>query len=108
MSKATKESTLVSAIRRAVLARWPGSTAWKIHGGPHQVIGIPDLVCCVGGRMVGIEVKLQRPGESEEHARGRVTHHQRAQLDAINAAGGLGIVALSVEEALELTEVFLA
>lgn len=69
-----------------------------------QEAGMPDLALCVQGRYVGIEVKLQRPGESYEHAWARVTAAQRNQLRRIVKAGGVAGVALSVEDALTIIE----
>jgi hypothetical protein len=42
--------------------------------------GIPDLVCCMGGRFLAIEVKAGSKAP---------TALQRAQLDRIAASGGL-------------------
>ena len=47
-----------------------------------------DVVACLGGRFIGIEIK--RKG-------GKATEGQRFFLDAVTAAGGLGIVVSSVE-----------
>lgn len=85
------ESTLQASIRSALLEAYPGSVVWKIHGGPMQAAGIPDLVGCIDGRFVGLEVKL--PG-------GEPTKLQAATLKAIRRAGGVGEVVTSIEEAL--------
>ncbi len=53
--------------------------------------GTPDIVCCVDGKFVGIEVK--RPGFK---ARELQAHH----LEKIREAGGVSFVAHSVSEAL--------
>lgn len=92
-----KESTLQSTIRKAVLARYPGSFIFKVHGGPMQMAGIPDLVGCIHGRFVGLEVKL--PVGSHP-----VSPVQRKVLDDLRRAGGIGAVVRGVDEALELLE----
>lgn len=51
--------------------------------------GCTDIVCCVAGSFVGIEVK----GPD-----GRLTPKQAACIDAIRVAGGLAIVATSVAD----------
>jgi hypothetical protein len=51
--------------------------------------GCPDVLVCLAGRFVGVEVK--RPG-------GRPTEKQLAALDAIRKAGGLAFVASSVAD----------
>jgi len=102
MATYTNETGLVKAIVRAVKKQYP--TAWivKIHGGPMQMAGIPDLLICVHGLLVGAEAKHQKPGESEEHARGRATPVQRNMIHLINRAGGMAGVVLTPEETLEL------
>lgn len=98
----TNEAQVVAAIVAAIRRRWP--TAWvvKIHGGPQQRAGLPDLLVCLQGHLIGLEVKYQRPGESRAHALGRATLLQRAELLRIERAGGTGAVVLSPEEALEV------
>jgi hypothetical protein len=47
--------------------------------------GVPDFLCCTGGRFIAIEAKA--PGK-----RGSTTALQRDQLAAITASGGLAVV----------------
>lgn len=96
------ESTLVTAIKRAILKNYPDAWVLKVVGSPQQESGVPDLLVCVQGRLVGLEVKRQRPGESAAYARGRATPIQLAQLARIRAAGGIAGVVLSAEEAMAL------
>lgn len=93
MATAPLEKTIVAAILRALRAR--GVWAVKIHGGPYQAAGIPDIIAVAPetGRFLGIEVK--RPG-------GRLTELQGATLRRIKEAGGVVGVAYSVEDALTL------
>lgn len=63
----------------------------KIHGGPYQLAGVPDLLCVRDGRALFLEVK--RPGE-------KPTAIQRARMDEIKTVGGaVCAVVTSVEEA---------
>lgn len=96
----TPETGLVKAIRKAVLAEWPDAYILKVHGSPYQPAGTPDLLLTVEGWFIGLEVKCQRPGESREHALGRVSVSQQGHLDAIRKAGGWAQAVLTVEEAL--------
>lgn len=96
------ETRLVDRMRRAIVARWPDAFVVKIHGNPYQTAGLPDLLVVVGGRLVGVEVKAPRAGESREHALSRVTLRQRDVLDRLARAGAISGVALTVEEAVEL------
>ena len=99
---AQPETILVGQIRRAVQRVHPTALIVKVAGGPYQSAGLPDLLVILDGRAYGLEVKKQRQGESEQHARGRATLRQESVLDKIRAAGGVAAVVLSVEEALAL------
>lgn len=99
------ETTLVRNIRTAILREYPNAWIFKVHGSPYQTVGTPDLLVCVAGRLVGMEVKAQRPGESAEHALGRVTPAQHAQIGEILASGGVAGPVLSVADALDLIKV---
>ena len=96
------ETLLVNRMRAAVLDAYPSAFVVKVHGGVYQQAGLPDLLVVVRGRVVGIEAKAQRPGESEEHARERVTPRQQATLDAMERAGATVGCALTEAEALAL------
>jgi hypothetical protein len=54
--------------------------------GPFAAHGIPDIVCSIKGRFVGIEVKA--PGRERN-----TTANQDAVLAAIGSSGGLAFVA---------------
>lgn len=96
------ETALVAAIVRAIAAEWPSAWTFKVQGNPFQSAGIPDLLVVVSGLLVGIEVKAPRPGESEQHALGRVTLRQWAAIEALRRAGATAGPALSVEDAVGL------
>lgn len=95
------EKALCNAIKKAIEREWSGSWVTKIHGSAYQTSGIPDLLCSVKGRFIGLEVKHQKPGESREHAIGRTTDTQHGQIMKINASGGFACTVLTVSEALE-------
>lgn len=98
----TPEGRLQRRIIDAIKREHPGSWRFNVVGSPYQMAGVPDILVCVHGLLVGIEVKLPRPGESEQHARDRATAQQRVQIERINRAGGMAGVVLSVDEALDL------
>jgi hypothetical protein len=98
---AKPETALQTRVKKALLAEWPGSVVWKIHGGPMQAAGIPDLVGCVRGVFIGLEVKL--PDASSQP-----TRLQTATLDAIRRAGGVAAVVRSPQEACEVVAEMLA
>jgi hypothetical protein len=101
---AQPETKLVGRIRDAITDEYPDAWITKISGGPYQTAGIPDLLVCIKGILFGLEVKAQRVGESREHALGRTTDRQQAQIDGINRAGGIATTVLSPGEALALIE----
>ena len=96
------ETGLVAAIRRELNKAYPDHWSIKTHGNPYQDAGLPDLLICVEGLLIGMEVKFLRPGETREHATGRITPQQKNQLQKINEAGGMADMVISTEEALEL------
>ncbi|MDT6519718.1 VRR-NUC domain-containing protein [Enterococcus faecium] len=67
-----------------------GAYYLKVHGSMYQPAGTPDILVCVNGRFIGIEVK--RPGG------GTVSALQKSKLNKIENAGGVAIVARSVED----------
>lgn len=77
------EGKLVAKLQKRIVAE--GGTCFKIHGGdnPFQAVGIPDLLCCIRGRFVGIETKL--PGEP-------LSKMQRIALHEIFVSGGVAAV----------------
>jgi hypothetical protein len=81
------EGKLTARIKR-MIADHEGR-CFKIHGNDEgfQEIGIPDLLCCIAGRFVGIEVK--QPGEA-------LRPRQRKVLHEIFAAGGVAAVCETV------------
>lgn len=104
---ATNETALGREIVKAVLTEYPGTWFLKVHGSPYQPVGVPDLLFCIRGRFVALEVKHQKPGESREHAAQRATEAQLAQIRGIRQAGGGAEVVCSAEEALHVIEVTL-
>lgn len=100
MNEPRNEYQLVRAIQRAIAEHYPDAWLFKVVGNPAQDVGVPDLLACVAGITVGIEAKHRKPGESVEHAHGRVTAVQRRHLDRIVQSGGVACVALSVDDAL--------
>ena len=102
------ESRLVGRIVKAVRKHYPGAWVFKVHGNPYQPTGIPDLLICIQGILIGAEVKCLGPGESRAAARNRVSPQQRQHLRLINEAGGMAGVVMSIDDTLELIERALA
>jgi len=72
-----------------------GAFAFKIHGGPTMMAGLPDVIVCASGRFIGLEVKM--PGQ-----RGNVTTIQHHIHGKIVQALGVVAVVCSVNEALQV------
>lgn len=88
------ESDLQKAIAKR-LNSYCGCFFVRIHGGPYQRIGLPDVVGLYRGTFIGIEVKL--PGKERN-----LTAIQQLMLKHITDAGGIGEMVTSVEQAEEV------
>lgn len=85
-----------SVIHRAILStlRNYGGTWIKIHGSATQGGGISDIVGCIDGKFVALEVK--RPDGTYG-----LTPKQKLFLDRISSEGGIAGVITSPDEAIE-------
>ena len=61
------------------------------NAGPYGQHGIPDILSCVDGKFLAIEVKA--PGKETN-----VSANQERQLNSIAESNGVGIVASSLEQ----------
>lgn len=92
MARQQPESKLVGKIKMRLEAD-VGGLWFKVHGGPYQKAGISDLLGCVAGRFVAIEVKL--PGKENT-----VTKLQQHFLTTVVDNGGLAFMTTSPEDAV--------
>lgn len=90
------ESTITKGILKMLKKDYPG-TWYKIHGGPYQERGIPDIIGCHQGVFCGIEVK-------KPEKRSNTTTYQEDQLSSIHESGGLSGVVTSIEETRTLMD----
>ena len=67
----------------------PDCFCFKEHGGMYGTAGLPDIICCIGGRFVAFEVK--QPS-------GNLTKLQEATIQRIKDAKGKAYKVSSVEE----------
>ena len=74
--------------------RWAKSLpeVWvlKVVGSATQASGVPDIIMCINGHFVAVELK--RPD-----GKGRVSDIQKAQIERIQRAGGAAVVVNSFE-----------
>ena len=86
------ESRLQRNIRAALEVTFPGSVWWKVHGGPYQPAGTPDLMGCLDGLYVSLEVKTPE---------GNLSRIQVVMIERLRRAGALVAVVTSVDEAID-------
>jgi hypothetical protein len=72
-----------------------GAWCFKVHGGPMQEIGLPDIVGVFRGRGFGLEVKS--PGKEKS-----LTPRQALHIREIKRAGGISGVISAPEQATAL------
>ena len=89
------ESRIVKKILDGVREKFPGSYLRKIHGGPYQHAGIPDIIGCINGYFVGFEVKTTS---------GRVSGIQKLEGEEIIKSKGIYAVVTNLSEVLEALE----
>ena len=87
------ETALQRKIVKAIKQRWP--EAWVYHPADHIRKGIPDLLICLKGQFIAIEVKLPGLGKKSQP-----TALQRHTLEKIRDAGGAVMVATTIEDAM--------
>ncbi len=87
------ETRLRKKIVVAILEAYPRAYVRKIHGNAFQVAGLPDLICCIEGHFIGLEVKIPR-------RKNKATPVQLLEIEKIRKAGGEAGVITSPPEAL--------
>jgi Holliday junction resolvase len=85
------ESRLSGKIQKELRAH--GVFCFKVHGGAMMMAGLPDIIACVNGLFVGLEVKM--PDE-----RDNVTVRQHYVHSEIRKSHGLVYVVCSTKEAM--------
>jgi Holliday junction resolvase len=86
-----------SAITRRILAalQAAGVYAVKLHGGPYQEAGLPDILCCIDGKLVCFEVKT---------AAGKTTKVQDAMHTRLRRAGAAVAVVRSLPDVFDFLD----
>ena len=59
-----------------------GAWVYKVHGGLGSRPGVPDLLCCLRGRLIGLECKT---------GRARLSAAQLVEADDLRRAGALAL-----------------
>lgn len=91
MSTTRKSPRTEHALRTQVLTwiRKQDVYVVKYHGSPFTQVGVPDLLMCIAGHFVAIELKS---------ASGKLTEAQRVNIDAIRYSGGQAFVCRSLAD----------
>jgi hypothetical protein len=87
------ESLIQLAIQKALRKEFKGCYVRKIHGGEFTPSGMPDLICCIDGLFISIEVKTLETMEKENKL-------QDAEAKEIRKAGGVYFKACAVNQAI--------
>ena len=87
------EKNITKAIRHYLRIR--GIEHFKHWGGPMSERGVADLICCWQGRYLAIEVKTRKGTLSDDQVR---------FLERVKSAGGIALVARSVDDVIEAIE----
>jgi len=90
MTEAQLVRKITDALRKA------GCWVLKLHGGPMQLSGIPDLLVVRDGKAHFFEVKL--PGK-------KATKLQQHRIDQLRGHGAVAEVVTSVEEAMQSIQI---
>ena len=69
----------------------------KIHGSSFMVKGIPDIIACIKGLFVGIEVKA--PGRINNQSQEQKIHQKNIEL-----AGGIYLLVDNLKEVVDFVE----
>jgi len=83
-----------SELSKRILSGFRGIGAWayKVHGGPYARTGVPDILACVEGFFIALELKA--PNRKPEPSA-----NQRRELSSIQSAGGVAATVNSVDQA---------
>lgn len=100
MTKAGPETQLIRKMKEAGRAKYGDRLVIiKYHGGQYTEAGVSDLLCCLDGVFIAIEVKAPESygGSVERAMLEGPTIKQHAFLYRVVNAGGRGFIAADVE-----------
>lgn len=90
-----REKTIEDKIKEYLFQK--GIYHFKVHGSRFMPAGVPDIICCVEGWFLGIEVK--RPGAKNEQSEQQKVHERN-----INKSKGTYLLVDSLEEVVDYVE----
>lgn len=75
-----KEAHVQKWVKDQLKARYPDCYVIKVAQGRYSTAGVPDLVACIDGKFVAIEVKTEK---------GKLSKLQEIAIESIREAGGV-------------------
>lgn len=78
-----EEKTFENKIKKYIKDEIQKSWGFKFHAGTYTQSGIPDLIYCINGRFVAIEVKKEK---------GKPTELQKRKIQKIIQDGGVAVI----------------
>ena len=90
-----REKSVENKIKEYLFSK--GIYYFKVHGSKFMEPGIADIISCVNGHFVAIEVK--RPGAKNEQSEQQKVHERN-----VNKSGGTYLLVDSVEEVIAYVE----
>ena len=88
-----REKSVENEIKQYLFEK--GIYHFKVHGSKFMEPGIADIIACVNGLFVGIEVK--RPGAKREQSEVQKVHERN-----VKKSGGIYLLADSLQEVIDL------
>jgi len=88
-----REKQIENAIKRYLSSK--GVWYIKHHANKFTKVGVPDILACWEGKFLAIEVKTPV---------GKLTELQKYNLEAIQNAGGISLVARSLKDVVEVID----
>jgi hypothetical protein len=95
------EGRLQKKMKEELQKAFPSSFWYKTHGSQFQQKGIPDLVGCVNGRFIGIEVKI--PGKEKT-----LTKIQEHTIKLICDASGLSFMSTDIDYSIDMIRKYIS
>ena len=87
------EYRIVQNIKKLIRSR--GGWCVKIHGGPYQDAGTPDILACYKGKFIAVEVKTSR---------GVARQEQKITQLAIAESGGYALITHLIGEVADVLD----
>lgn len=91
VDRMANEGDLCRKILKHLKHKYPNSFFYKVNGNGFQMKGIPDIIGCLEGTFIGLEVKLPKGSYG-------ATELQLQRIKEIKKAGGRSAVVTSIEE----------